>query len=165
MKTIYDSVTFLAAVVVIAFASFQVYLHLGMIIGTGKVHPHWVHSEHKHHHHKASKEGCGCGDKCNCDSGCKCGKTATKECICNPCKCCPACKGNVACTCKDCKCCPACKGHTMPPKKDDTTQSSNRRFETDWMSYDFLLSQYVQDEFRKVALYENGELDWSELAN
>jgi hypothetical protein len=71
MKTIYNVVTFLAAVVVLAWASFEVYLHAGYYM-----HPAAACSCAC----GCSKTGkCDCGDKCSCDT-CDCGKTGTCDC-------------------------------------------------------------------------------------
>jgi hypothetical protein len=81
MKAIHGIITFLAALVVLAFAGWQTYLHWDMV--TGK--------------HTMSKCACVADCKCvKCD--CKAGKKCIAACTCAKCKC------NIDCKCEKCVC-------------------------------------------------------------
>lgn len=81
MKAIHGTVTFLAALVILAFAGWQTYLHWDVV--TGK--------------HPVSK--CACVADCKCvKCKCKTGKKCIADCTCGKCEC------NANCKCAKCEC-------------------------------------------------------------
>jgi len=102
MRFIYYTVTFLAALVILAFAGWEVYLHRNVIgnafpnINFGK--PADVPKKH-HDHHPVKCKGCTCTD-CKCCEGGKCVEGCT---CCKNDDCCPdGCKPKAGCDDKKC---------------------------------------------------------------